>query len=293
MPKRKYTRTNSWSNTEVRILKKHYPTSRPAELKKLLPGRTPGAIRSYAVTHGFRKKYGKILIWTPDRVRKLKKLYPDNYNSDIAKALGVSSEAVDGAGFKYRLFKSKEFIRRKGIETGYKKGSVSWNKGRKMSKAIYNKVKHTMFKKGQLPATAKHKPGTVIVIPTKGKNYRWIKLTWRKKMLYHVYLFEKHHKRKVKKGHIIIFKDGNQDNLKISNLKEITRQQHAANTRNSDGWVARTLAMKPASIHGKGVVDKELYKEILKHPELIELKRQQLLLNNKINQNEQKSKRAS
>jgi len=86
--------------------------------------------------------------------------------------------------------------------------------------------------------------------------------------------------RRIKKDHNIIFKDGDTRNLSDDNLIMISNQDLARRNGKvssvglSDNYVASMLAFGKSNI--------ELREELKKHPSLLELKRQQLLLNRAI-----------
>lgn len=115
-----------------------------------------------------------------------------------------------------------EIIQKFKDDSRFKKGQTPPNKGKKMPPELYKKCAPTMFKKGQV--SVNKKPVGSERIDKDG--YYWVKTknprTWRMK---HVLLWEKK-RGKVPKGMIVIFKDKNRANIKISNLKIITRSQH-------------------------------------------------------------------
>lgn len=93
------------------------------------------------------------------------------------------------------------------------------------------------------------------------------------------------HNGPIPKGHVIRFIDGNNLNCNIENLKLITRKEHAqlntcvASQGLSDNYVAGVMSHR----------DKELRKLIKQNPEIIQLKREQLLLNRHINKQQNES----
>lgn len=78
----------------------------------------------------------------------------------------------------------------------------------------------TEFKKGNLPTN--YKPVGTERITQDGKH--WVKVadprTWKEK---HVLLWEQHH-GPVPKGHVLLFKDQNSDNITLENLQLISRK---------------------------------------------------------------------
>lgn len=121
----------------------------------------------------------------------------------------------------------KSLLSRKKIHTGtrgclYKKGSVPWNKG------VYGYMgaNKTSFKKGHKPKN--WKPVGSERIDTEG--YTLIKVSnsgIKHKMwaLKHRIVWEQHHKKKIPRGSVIIFADGDRSNLSIENLICVTREE--------------------------------------------------------------------
>lgn len=98
----------------------------------------------------------------------------------------------------------------------FKKGGLPWNTG----KSGYMGANKTSFKPGNRPHTWLP-VGTERVNP---EGYLEIKIAepdkWKTK---HSLVWEQHHKRKPPTGCMIIFLDGNKQNLDINNLELITR----------------------------------------------------------------------
>ena len=112
-----------------------------------------------------------------------------------------------------------------GIDTRFKKGNVSYNKGQKMSAYTYEKCSGTMFKKGIRPHN--YKPVGSEVIESKN-HYIKIKVADPNKwVLKHVYIWEQATGQKVPKDSIITFLDGNKRNFNIDNLACITKNENA------------------------------------------------------------------
>ena len=116
----------------------------------------------------------------------------------------------------------KGLLSRKKIHTGtlgqFKKGSVPWNKG------VYGYMgaNRTSFKPGNIPAN--WKPVGSERIDTEG--YTLIKIAEpRKWALKHRIIWEEHYKKKIPRGSVIIFADGDKSNLSIENLICVTRNE--------------------------------------------------------------------
>ena len=101
-----------------------------------------------------------------------------------------------------------------GLDCRFKKGQIPFNKGKKMSSEVYEKVKSTMFKKGHKNKNTKS-VGTERV-DTEG--YVYIKVAepdvWRLK---HRVLWEEVN-GPIPENYKLIFADGNRQNVSIENL---------------------------------------------------------------------------
>jgi len=112
-----------------------------------------------------------------------------------------------------------------------------------------------------------------------GKSYKYICLALGSWKPLHIYNWEKTN-GKIPKGHCLWFKNGDTMNCELSNLELITRAENM--NRNSgaihlsDRMVATYLTVNSKK------VDYELKSELLKHEDLIQAKRNELLLNRKL-----------
>lgn len=119
------------------------------------------------------------------------------------------------------------------MSTCFKEGHVPMNKGMKqveyMSKAAIEKTKKTRYKKGHKPHNTRHDGAISIRKDTARdgtvRQYQWIRLkegVW--KML-HVHVWEKKY-GPLPKDMVVIFKNGDTMNCKLSNLEALTRKEH-------------------------------------------------------------------
>lgn len=93
----------------------------------------------------------------------------------------------------------------------------------------------------------------------------------------------------IPKGHNIQFKDGNRKNCTIENLYIIDRRKQMLENSGTVNLPDRMIALYIAGHRGK---NKHLVPAILENNGLIEMKRQQLLLNREIkNKNEKRKSR--
>jgi hypothetical protein len=173
-----------------------------------------------------------------------------------------------------------ENIKNRNIAAGrIKKGNVPLNKGKAMSKELYEKCKATMFKKGNVPGNAKKRNGIISIRMDKtGVQYKYIRISLGKWDLLHRVIWIKKYGA-IPKGMCIVFKDSNSMNCRLNNLEIITRKElrlrNSGSVNLSDRYVANALSRKDKALADKILVD---------HPELIDLKRQSLLLNRTINE---------
>lgn len=133
-------------------------------------------------------------------------------------------------GYDYTTKQIGGAIKRYGLSTGFdgrfKKGDVPANKGTKG----LTSANRTSFKKGQRPPN--YRPIGSERINTDG--YWEIKVSdigkrWRMK---HTVVYEHHH-GKVPEGSVVIFLDGDKNNLNIENLHVVTRAQLAKLNQNN------------------------------------------------------------
>ncbi len=116
-------------------------------------------------------------------------------------------------------------LKRNNINTGrtgrFNKGHTPHNKGKKMSPEVYEKIKPTLFKKGQ---TINNRPVGSERIDKDG--YAVVKVAEPNKWkLKHITIWESYN-GPVPKNHCVIFLDGDIRNFNIDNLALITRAEN-------------------------------------------------------------------
>ena len=172
--------------------------------------------------------------FTKEEQDLIKREYLTTMKVDLIKKLGCSEFKLTSYMKRNNLVIPKEIIdKRRRSRTSFKKGMTPHNKGRPMkewmSEEGIKSCSKTRFKKGLIPHNV-HPDGIGAITErhhtATGQTYKYIKISDDEWMLYHRYLFEKHHKRKIKDGHIVIFKDKNSFNLDIDNLMEICRAEN-------------------------------------------------------------------
>lgn len=161
-------------------------------------------------------------------------VYATTKTSDIATQLGLSVKAVYSQSFLMGLKKDSDFLsseaagrfqkNRKYCEKHqFKKGQVSWNKGKK---GLFTSNAKTKFKKGDKPHNTKYDGFISTHVSNKdGKRYQYLRLGERKWVLLHRYIWEQAN-GPIPKGMIITFKDGNELNADLSNLELISKAEN-------------------------------------------------------------------
>ena len=157
--------------------------------------------------------------WTDD----MKLFVLENYYGITTKELTEKINAEFGVEYSTKAVASykKRYGLRSGIDARFQKGHVPQNKGKKMPPHVYEKAKGTMFKKGQEPVN--HRPVGSERVTVDG--YVEIKTeepdVWQLK---HRVVWE-HENGPVPEQSVLIFLDGNTQNVKLDNLKLITRSE--------------------------------------------------------------------
>jgi hypothetical protein len=165
----------------------------------------------------------------------IRQRYPFEPTKKIADDLGLSESSVYNRAFAMGIKKDPVYLRSTQFPPGYlggkatqfQKGQAPPNKGQKMSTDVYQKVAHTMFKKGSKPMNTQP-IGTIHQRSDKsGKMYLYIKLADSNWQLLNRYTWEQYH-GPIPKGLIVAYKDGNYLNNDINNLMLLTKKENMA-----------------------------------------------------------------
>lgn len=154
---------------------------------------------------------------------EMKKFILDNYKGTPTRELTEWFNARFGTNVTYEKIRAykKNHNLSSGLNGRFAKGHVPANKGQKMSPELYEKVKHTMFRKG-------HRPKNYRLVGSERVNrdgYVEIKVEDPKKWrLKHMVVWEQHN-GKIPKGYAVLFLDGDKQNLDITNLKLVKRSE--------------------------------------------------------------------
>jgi len=301
-----------WTQTRINKLRRLYPDAVLRELEQALYV-SQSTISYKARELGLKKSalYEKRIKeskrasrmargcheWTAKENQVLRARWANIPAKVLAMRFHLTNAQVYLQAHKLGLRKDPEFIRETGrvsartpksIAARFKKGHPSWNKG---MKGLYTPGSEKgWFKKGHLPqTTAPEGDGAIRTRIDKchktgrRRHYKWIRISKAKWRMLHVVIWERQN-GPVPLGHIIVFTDGNEMNCTLSNLRCISREQHAKETQAKDQFIAQMLSKRPGLKKGK--YDPGLYTEMLNHPELLEAKRQQLKLNRMMREKE-------
>lgn len=125
-----------------------------------------------------------------------------------------------------------------GIDARIKKGNIPLNKGKKwdefMSKEAQENCKKTWFSStDRNKQNSNNKPFPLFSERIDVDGYTLIKIENPSKWVFkHRWLYEQYHNCKIPEGYVVIFLDGNKQNLSIDNLALISQNQHKIMNKN-------------------------------------------------------------
>lgn len=159
---------------------------------------------------------------TPEMKEYILQITPGRYSHE-AVVLFNENFNMNLTLTQYRSYLSNHRIRN-GMDGRFKKGQVSWNFGKKGT----HFSPATEFKKGSMPVN--HRPVGSERINTEG--YIEVKVEEPKKWLAkHTVIYENTH-GPIPKSHVVLFLDGNKENLDINNLRLVSRAELAVLNKN-------------------------------------------------------------
>lgn len=203
-------------------------------------------------------------IWTKEEINILLRDYqdPNIFTADIAKRLDRTLSQVYNKARTMGLKAPLERIRLAGklgtnhpnaVAHRFKKGSVPPNKGKKMSPEIYEKVKETMFKKGNSPVNHREVGSERINVDGYIETKVAEPNVWRLK---HRIIWEQHN-GVIPAGYNVQFKNRNTQDCRIENLYIISKSEQM---RTENSLVARYPKEVQEVIRLKGVVNRVIHK---------------------------------
>lgn len=153
----------------------------------------------------------------------MKQFILDNYKGRYNQELADLFNQKFNTNITSRMIKSYKANNKlnSGLTGKFRKGQTPHNKGKKMPKEVYEKVKHTMFAKGNVPPN--HRPVGSERISKDG--YIEVKVAEPNKWRLKQRVVYEEAKGKIPEGCPIIFLDGNKRNFDIDNLRCITRSE--------------------------------------------------------------------
>lgn len=154
---------------------------------------------------------------------EMKQFILDNYKGRYNQELADLFNQKFNTNITSRTIKSYKANNKlnSGLTGKFRKGRTPHNKGKKMPKEVYEKVKHTMFAKGNVPPN--HRPVGSERISKDG--YIEVKVAEPNKWRLKQRVVYEEAKGKIPEGCPIIFLDGNKRNFDINNLRCITRSE--------------------------------------------------------------------
>lgn len=154
---------------------------------------------------------------------EVKQFILDNYKGRYNQELADLFNQKFNTNITSRTIKSYKANNKlnSGLTGKFRKGQTPHNKGKKMPKEVYEKVKHTMFAKGNVPPN--HRPVGSERISKDG--YIEVKVAEPNKWRLKQRVVYEETKGKIPEGCPIIFLDGNKRNFDIDNLRCITRSE--------------------------------------------------------------------
>lgn len=261
-------------------------------------GFDPGVIKRYMANNGLvvpktiaekirvRKMVGRT-SFTAEQDAVIKRDYLIKTPAKIALDVNKSEAGVIRSLKRLGLVIPKEITLQRIADSRIKPGDVPANKGKKQTEWLTAEqielTKATRFKKGNMPPQTLGEGVITIRKDSDGKNHQWIHFDKRRCVELQRYNYEKFI-GEIPQGHIVTFKDGDTMNCCPFNLKLISRAENAV--RNSGTQELKDIAVASYLATTSRKFDPELRAEILKHPELIELKRTELLLTREIKKHE-------
>lgn len=235
-------------------------------------------------------------LWTIQEVETLRRLYPDcktetlasllkrkkSIVSQKASALGIcKSEGFKKSPLSGRISKANDI----GVSTRFTNQTPGWNKGLKqsdyMSPEMIERTKATRFVKGQDPHNSVEigferitKDGYVEI---KTNHFKEGNAKNKNFVLKHRLIWESHHGA-IPKGFVVTIKGNDKVNFTIEDLELISQKENVLRNTLCDASIVKRFMgeRNPETVE----------KIITEMPELIQLKRQTILLTQKINKNE-------
>lgn len=270
---------NKWTATEVAILQEWYPKGgwKLAQEKLFAQGfkRPRSGIQSKASELDLRTTS---FWWSPEEEDILKEAY-------IVGGTKLATQALKASGFcrsKNAVKVKARVLKIRSIDDGrFKKGYTSANKGQKMSPAQREQASLNWFKKGEKPQNALHDGAITIRKGRNNKKYKYIRIASNVWVQYHRYLWKAHYGA-IPHRLVVYFKDGNTLNCDLDNLGLRTRAESLKSNIEVNGGLPATVL---TDNYVRCLLKRSSVSPEIITPELIDLKRVQILLKREIEKN--------
>lgn len=173
--------------------------------------------------------------WTEEEDRIVRERYATSHTPALATELGRSEKSVYQRAIGQGLKKSADYLAsdeaarfRRGVcrspDTAFKPGHTTWNKGKHW--VAGGRSAETRFKKGVKPNTyapiGSERVTKDGILQRKVTDHLGTPRDWR---AVHTLLWEEHN-GPLPSGHLVIFKDGNRQNITIENLEALSRSEN-------------------------------------------------------------------
>lgn len=210
--------------------------------------------------------------WTVEEDRAVRERYPTTHTRTLALEIGRTEKAVYQRAVNLGLLKSPDYLAsdeaarfRRGIcrspATAFKPGHTTWNKGTHWNAG--GRSGETRFKKGQKPVT--YVPvGTERVtkdgiLQRKVTDHLGTPRDWR---AVHTLLWEEHN-GPLPAGHLVVFKDGNRQNIAIGNLEALSRSENMKRNSYHNRYPKEIAKL----IQLRGALNRQINKRVKDHEE--------------------------
>lgn len=181
-------------------------------------------MRREGIKNGMQWKAAK-RVYPVEMLDYIKSIAPGIPRKEIAKKVS------EHYGIEFTVSKCEAYLKRhrihNGLDGGFKKGSTPHNKGKKVSPEMYEIMRPTMFKPGH--DNGKTKPIGELATTKEGYVIRKVRMDggkrWERWQFEHRRIWEENC-GPIPKDKIVIFLDGDKQNLSIDNLALVTRSEN-------------------------------------------------------------------
>lgn len=159
---------------------------------------------------------------TPEQDEYIKNNIQHKSVKQVANELGICANKTRKRCYDLGF---RELLQQKSLFSRFEKGHVPTNKGTRMSEELKEKIKHTFFKKGNLPHNAKNDGDISVRTDKRGIPYMFFRTSLSKWIpLHHKIWIDAH--GEIPKGHNIIFKNKDTLDVRLENLQCISNAEN-------------------------------------------------------------------